>query len=243
MILLAFILLWGTPTSSNLLMTKGDEAFLRINYPAAIELYEAALVDTPEDPDILWRMARVYVCTGEVATGEKRQRCFQKAETYARKCIVVDSLKPEGHVWLAGALGYRALDAGISDQLAYSKEMLDEVGRTLALNPNDDAAYSIKGSFYRALGNAGWLQRTVANLFFGEVPAGGFEEAEVALKRAINLAPDIMRHHYELGVLYLDWGRTDEARSVLTHAATLPVKVAIDRERLATIQILLSSLE
>ncbi|MEK7251027.1 MAG: hypothetical protein AAB209_11470, partial [Bacteroidota bacterium] len=69
-----------------------------------------------------------------------------------------------------------------------------------------------------------------------------FEEGEAALKKAIALAPDVMRHHYELAVLYLDWDRKDDAKEVLEVAATLPVRVAIDRPRLARIKELLASL-
>ena len=149
------------------------------------------------------------------------------------------SAKVGGHAWLAGALGYLALEAGIKQQVILTRELKFEVDRALALNPNDDAAYSIKGSMYRALGNVGWLQRQLARIFFGGVPKGGYEEAEAALKKAISLAPEIMRHQYELAVLYLDWGRRAEAKSVLEYAATLPVRVAIDRERLAKIKQLL----
>jgi hypothetical protein len=49
-----------------------------------------------------------------------------------------------------------------------------------------------------------------------------------------------MRHHYELGVLYLDWGRVVEARQVLLHAAKLPIRVAIDRQRVEKIRQLLA---
>ena len=61
------------------------------------------------------------------------------------------------------------------------------------------------------------------------------------LKKAIDLAPDVMRHQYELGVLYLDMDRKEEARKVLQRAATLPIRVAIDRPRLKKIQEILTS--
>jgi Flp pilus assembly protein TadD len=87
-----------------------------------------------------------------------------------------------------------------------------------------------------------WLQRQLAALFVGKVPRGGYEEAEAALQKAIALAPDVMRHQYELGILYIDMGRKDEARRILEHAATLPVRVSIDRPRLKKIQELLATL-
>ena len=230
------------PTNPTSLVATGDTEFFRIDYPAAITAYESALRDRPDDPEILWRLARVYVCTGEVADEQHRISFFNVAETYARRCIRVDSTKGEGHTWLAGALGYTALERGVSEQVVLSHELVREVSRALALNPNDDIAYSIKGSFYRALGNVGWLQRQLAKLFVGSIPDGGYEESEEALKRAVSLAPDVMRHQYELGILYIDMDRKTEARQTLEQAAALPVRTAIDRPRLAKIHELLTDL-
>ncbi len=221
----------------------GDAAFFRIDYPTAIAAYEAELQSYPDDSELLWRLARVYVCEGEVKENGEGEKHFREAETFARRCITLAPDKPEGHTWLAATLGYLALNAGMKEQIRLTNELHSEIDKALALNPDDDAAYSIRGSFYRALGNVSWFERQLASMFLGTLPEGGFEEGEVALKKAISLAPDVMRHHYELGVLYLDWDRKDEARRVLEFAATLPVRVAIDRPRLQKIRELLASLQ
>lgn len=224
------------------MVLQGDEAFLAMDYTQAVTLYNAALDQQPKDPDVLWRLARVFVCKGEVLEGEERTADCRKAEVYARKCIAQDSVSSEGHCWLAAALGYIALDATKSEQVKLSHDLLREANVAIALNPNNDAAYSIKGSLFRALGNVSWFQRQLATIFVGKVPQGGFEEAEEALKKAVALAPDVMRHQYELGILYIDMDRREEARKVLEHAATLPIKVAIDGPRLKKIQEFLTEL-
>jgi tetratricopeptide (TPR) repeat protein len=222
------------------LVTPGDEAFARIEYPAAITLYQEALAGHPRQPELLWRLARVSVCLAEVSEGETRTKLLRSAERYARSCIAADSGLSEGHTWLAGALGYIALEEGTEQKLATSRELEREAQRAVELNPSDDAALSILGSFYRALGNVGWLERTLASLFVGTVPRGGYEEAESALQKAIAIAPEIMRHRYELGILYIDMGRKEEARRALETAATLSVRTAIDRPRLEKIKELLA---
>ena len=223
-------------------VSVGDDAFLHIDYSAAITAYEEQLQTYPADPELLWRLARVYVCSGEVKENDDAEKSFKIAEAFARRCVRIDSTNAEGHTWLAATLGYLALNAGLTEQVPLANELESEIQKTLALNPNNDAAYSIRGSFYRALGNAGWLRRQFASVFLGNLPHGGFEEAEQALKKAIALAPDVMRHQYELGVLYLDWDRKEEAKIVLESAAKLPVSVAIDRPRLARISELLALL-
>lgn len=243
LLIVGMFLLSSAPGDTVALVATGDEAFFRIDYAAAVPLYESSLELSPSQPEILWRLARVYVCMGEVAEESEQEELFRNATMYSRRCISADSTRAEGHTWLAGALGYTALNEATKNQLDLMREMMSELDRAITLNPNDDIAYSIKGSMYRALGNVGWLQRQLAALLFGGIPPGGYEEAEVALKQAILLAPDVMRHHYELGVLYQDWNRTDEAKAVLRHAETLPVRVAIDRQRLETIKNLLAELD
>lgn len=220
----------------------GDEAFVRIDYPAAITAYEEQLHSYPNDPDLLWRLARVYVCTGEVKENGEGEPFFKMAETYARRCIRSDSTNAEGHTWLAATLGYLALNAGMKEQVRLTNELHAELDKSLILNPANDGAYSIRGSLYRALGNVSWLERQLASIFLGNLPEGDYEDGERALKKAIALGPDVMRHHYELGVLYLDWERKEEAKAALEFAATLPIRVAIDRPRLAKIKALLASL-
>ena len=224
-------------------VAPGDEAFAAIDYPAAVERYGGALADHPGEPEILWRLARTYVCMAEVEEGPARMEHLSRAEACARECIRADSSKGEGHAWLAAALGYIALDAGTSRKLELSRELEAEAHRALAINPGDDAALSILGSFYRALGNVTWVERAVASVFVGSVPSGGYAEAEDALTRAVAIAPGVMRHRYELGILYLDMGRKEDARRMLEAAAALPVRTAIDRPRLVKIRGLLEGLD
>jgi len=228
---------------SNPALDAADQAFERIEYPVALAGYISLVREIPDDGAVLWRLARVYICMAEVADEPQRGMYLRRGEEYARKCIAADSMSAEGHTWLTAALGYIAFYGSKSEQVKLAWEILREADKAIELNPNNDAAFSIKGSLYRALGNAGWLERQLAQLFFGRLPDGGFEEGEAALLRAIALRPDVMRHAYELGVLYVDWRRKEEAKKVLIQARSLPVRVAIDRPRLVKIQELLSELE
>jgi tetratricopeptide (TPR) repeat protein len=233
-----------TVTDAATLIASGDQYFIKIDYPQAIEAYEGALAQDPGNAGVLWRLARAYVCMGEVLeVAADRAPLFKRAEDYARRSISLDSMTAEGHTWLAGALGYLALDADIRDQVRLSRELLDETTRALRIDPRADGALSIRGSFYRALGNVGWLKRQLAGVFLGNIPDGGFPEAEAALLQAVTLAPEIMRHHYELGVLYLDWERPEDARRSLKQAASLQIRTAIDRPRKEKALRLLSEIE
>ena len=66
---------------------------------------------------------------------------------------------------------------------------------------------------------------------------------EATSVRAVAIAPDVMRHHYELGILYLDMNRREEAKQAFEKAAALPIRVAIDVPRLQKAKTYLKTLQ
>jgi tetratricopeptide (TPR) repeat protein len=111
-------------------------------------------------------------------------------------------------------------------KLCYS--IKHELDCSIRLDPDDDIAYSILGSFYMALGNVSWIERQLAAVFLGSLPEGGYDESERALKKAIALAPGAIRHHFELGDLYMQEDRNREALEEFRLVLTLPVRIASD---------------
>lgn len=107
-----------------------------------------------------------------------------------------------------------------------------ELDIIIRLNPENDVAYSVLRTFYRAIGNISRIEKQLANLLLSGIPDGGFEDGERALKKAIELAPTIVRHRYELGRLYLDWGKTAEAKKIFSKSVHLPPNLASDNRRI-----------
>jgi tetratricopeptide (TPR) repeat protein len=153
---------------------------------------------------------------------------YRTAERYARREILADSTVAEGHTWLAAALGNIAMFEGSKAKVTMCHEIKKELETAIVLNPDDDVAYSILGSFYLALGSVSWIERQLAAIFLGGLPDGGYKESETALKTAIKIAPDVVRHHFELGELYVKEDRIQEAIGEFQTATLLPVALASD---------------
>lgn len=160
-------------------------------------------------------------------TGD-RDALYRKAEFHARQCTELAPDVAEGHTWLAAALGNRALFEGGRTKIELANQIKAELDRALALRQDDDVTYSILGSFYFAVGSVSWVERQLASLFLTSVPEGGFKEAEAAFLKAIELAPNTPRHRFELGKLYLDWGREEEGKRMFESALRLPISAAGD---------------
>jgi len=223
---LLILLIGNNPT-----IKEGDDAFVQQRYREAIIMYEAALQTSADKAEILWRLSRCYVSLGDVAKKEERENYYRNAETYANRAVQEDSLNSDAHCWRAISIGYVAMYEGVRAKVQRANEIKRALDIALQLNPKNDVAYSVLGTFYRALGNVSWMEKQLASLLLGGLPPGGFPEAERALKKAIELAPTIIRHRFELGQLYLDMGKPEEAKKVFENAILLPQVLASDARR------------
>jgi tetratricopeptide (TPR) repeat protein len=213
------------------LLHQGDEAFARICYPEAVRFYSAALCGSADSAEVFWRLARVYVCQADTSPQDAQLDLYRRAEEYALRCIDADSMISEGHTWRAAALGNIAMFEGGKTKIKLCYAIKRELERSIVLNGRDDIAYSILGSYYMALGNVSWIERRLAAIFLGSLPEGGYPESETALRKAIALAPTVIRHHFELGVLYMRLDRALEAEEELQLVGSLPVRLASDKRR------------
>ncbi|MDH3251936.1 MAG: hypothetical protein OEM41_04040 [Ignavibacteria bacterium] len=224
-------------------IAAGDELFYRMEYPAALSTYTTALGDTATDAEALWRLARTFIFMGEVATGQTRDSLFRKAESYARECTRIKPANPSGYTWLAASLANIAAGVDTETQIALVHAVRSLIDTALALNPEDDVAHSLLGSLCRALGGVGWVEQRLADVLFGGLPPGGYEEAEQAFRRAIRISPGTMRYHFELGKLYVDMDRPDDAKREFLIATSLPARVAGDVDSMRHMEAMLYNLD
>jgi tetratricopeptide (TPR) repeat protein len=226
LLLLALFVIGGGPPAPRHM--AGDAEFARLDYGRAEETYDSARTVTPDSAQYLWRLARLYVCVGDTAGRDRKEEIYRKAVGYAERCIEADPDVAAGHTWKAAALGNIAMFEGSKGKVRLCNEIKRELDRAIALDSLDDVAHSILGSFYLALGRVGWIERQLASVFLGSLPDGGFEEAEAALRRAIAIAPGVVRHRFELARVLEEEGKKQEAIDAFRTASELPTTVASD---------------
>lgn len=230
-VLLALLPFTAKSNSVLDLISAGDKYFSQMKYKDAASWY----IKASDNAEAQWKLARAYVCQADVCGNDECEAYYRKAEVAARKCIQLDEKNGYGHTWLAAALGNIAVYEGSKTKVKLCNEIKRELERAIALNPKDDVAYSILGSFYRILGNISWIERQLAKTFIGEIPEGGYEDSERCFKQAVALNPNAMRHWFEMGLLYNDWEKETEAKQAFAKARQSPVLLASDKNRLTRI--------
>jgi tetratricopeptide (TPR) repeat protein len=119
---------------------------------------------------------------------------------------------------------------GSKDQVDASPRIKAAVDRTLQLDPTNDTAWHILGRWNRVLANISVVKRVLAKTFYGDLPVTTNEEAERCLLKAIAINPNRLIHYIELGRIYAEMGRKEQARKYILKGLSMPDKEKDDPE-------------
>ncbi len=233
------------PEAKTAGFAAADHAFMSLEYEKADSLYNSMRKSYPDNADVFWKTARLNVSIAEAISpndAARRMPYYTKAVDYARKAVAIDSTNSAAHTWLAASLAVKSDRIGTKEKLARAKEIKRELDKALALNPHDDVAWSILGSYYHQISKIGWMKRIIGNTFVGKMPEGNPQAAEHAFKKAISLNPRAIRHYHELALLYIDERREQEALHILEVALKKPILMKSDARRLEDIRVLIRKL-
>ncbi|MFA6235233.1 MAG: hypothetical protein WC824_13745, partial [Bacteroidota bacterium] len=165
----------GDPVSPerSSVLDKCDQMFDKQEYDAARRMLEQLLKDTPNDAEILWRLANHAINDGDAATDPARQqRYFKKAVTYAERAVKSDNNNAFAHAFLAASYGSYAMFAGGEEKVKLANRIRDELDIALKLDSDNQVAHTIYGTWHREVSDVSWIERQLANLFLGSVPDG-----------------------------------------------------------------------
>jgi tetratricopeptide (TPR) repeat protein len=211
------------------LLAKGDEFYTMHDHQSALNAYLAVLQTDSLNYEALWKAARAYVDIGETLTDEPRKDHFLEGEKCARKAVLVDSMGSDGHLYLSIALGRVALDASAKQRIKMSKEIRKHAELAIKYNPNSDSAYHVLGRWHRKIANLSWIEKSFANVFLGGVPKDASDEQAVAqFKKAIEINPNHINHHLELGITYKMMNNKEDALKEFQRCLDLPVSDSDD---------------
>jgi len=223
-IICIFSLTVSAENDVTLLIAKGDSLFNLLDDNGALNQYVAALDIDSMNYEANWKASRAFTDVGEtIEDDDERAEFYLKGSKLARRAVNIDSTRAKGHLYLSIALGRVALDAGAKERIKLSKEIKKEVDLAIKYDPNDDAAYHVLGRWNRKLSNLSWIEKGFADMFLGGVPEDASEEnAVAAFKKAIELKPNHINHHLELGITYEMMGLEEEAKQEFQICLDLP---------------------
>ncbi len=235
----------GTSTVEATL-ERGRELHARMKPAQAMELYRSLVERYPEHPEVLTAAAGEALTLGILASEEEdARRWYEEAEEYARRALAVAPEDPDAHFWLASALGRRSLLEGPRDRIRLAEEIRDHARSALEADSSHAGAHHVLGMWHAETERVSGVSR-----FFAEHLLGGgimgeasWEAALEHLRRAVELAPDILLYRLELARALLDRERSEEARTQLRDVLERPASNPVDPLVKQEAQELLKSIE
>ncbi|MFL6537552.1 MAG: hypothetical protein ACJ8JD_05145 [Chthoniobacterales bacterium] len=189
----------------------------------ALPLYLEAEKMAPKDPDLLVRIARQYryLMTDASDTKEKL-RLGHLALDYSTRAAACGPHDCDAQLAPAITLGKMLPFLPTKEQVAASPKIKESVDKALAVDPRNDTAWHVLGRWNRVLAEVSSAKRLVAGLIFGQLPKGSIDEAEQDMKKAIALNPNRLMHYIELGRIYAQMGKKEEARQFINKGLAMP---------------------
>ena len=209
------------------LIAEGDAYDAKLDNMRALEAYLQAEKLGATGAATLYRIARQYALRMNDTTSESAQRDLaETALTYAKRAIAADPNSAKAQLSAAVCYGRLVPYVSSKQKVEYSRLIKQHADAALQLDPTDSYAWHILGVWNYELAKMGPFMRGVVKVVYGGIPEASNEEAARLLRKAVEIAPDRVSHHVELGRTYLALGMKAQARSELQRGLALP-----DREK------------
>ncbi len=205
------------------LLKKGAVFDQRFEADEALKYFLAAEKLDPKNPRPLVAIARQYRhMMADTSVKEEKLRLGRLALTYSQRAAALGPNDAEAQLAVGITYGKMLPFLGSKEQVDASPRIKKSVDAALRLDPRNDTAWHILGRWHRVLADVSGLKRMLAGAIYGSLPKGSNDAAASALEKAIALNPNRLMHYIELGRIYSQMGRTDEARKFLTKGLSMP---------------------
>jgi tetratricopeptide (TPR) repeat protein len=203
--------------SADELIKNGDIFYGKLQAAEALKFYLPAEKIEPKNVRLLVHISREYRhLMSDASTPEEKRRLAGTAVEYANRAATLGPNDPDAQLAVAISYGLLQPLEGNRDRIAASRVIKTAVDKTITLDPRNDLGWHVLGRWHKELADINPFQRTMAQTLYGEIlPQSTYEEAVTCFEKAIQLNPNRLIHYIELGRVYAQMGRANEARRFL----------------------------
>ncbi len=206
---------------SGELLKAADQAYsqrkdLNQAYESAA-IYRQVLTQTPSNYEAAWKLTRALIWITEHAPKENKAAAAAEALETGRKLLALDPENPASHFWHGLAMTFYAELKGAFHSLNLLPQIKKEMNAVIAKEPG-----FMDGGAHMLLGR---IQYLVPGLL-----GGSNKEAIRHLETALSYGPKQWPIHVYLAEVYIDEGRKDDARRLLTQVMAGPAQPDMEPE-------------
>lgn len=217
--------------TADALIARGDAMDKRLQTQEALQYYLMADKLEPNNARLLVRIARQYRHLMSDTSSQKEKLGLGYISLgFAQRAATLAPTNAEAQLSPAISYGKMLPYMPAREQVEDTPRIKESLDRTLRLDPNNDTAWHILGRWNRTLAGVGAVKRVLASAIYGKLPVTTNEAAEHDLLKAISINPNRLIHYIELGRIYAQMGRSEEARKFIQKGLSMPNKEKDDPE-------------
>jgi len=204
-------------------MAVGDSLYALNRYDESITYYKQACQMDSSKFEPFWKLGRSINLKGELAPKDSQLVVFEAARDAEAHALELNESSADAHFQMARALGKIALFKGIFKSVGLAKKVREECLRALELDSLHDGAWHILGRWNREVGKKPKFLRVPMGL-----GAANKEDAIAFMQKAIEINPNYIHHHLEMGITYDTYKKKDLARQQFEKCLELPTQRPLD---------------
>jgi tetratricopeptide (TPR) repeat protein len=205
------------------LVKQGDVHDVKFEPEQALGFYLPAEKMQPENVALLLSIARQYRHkAADSKTLAEKIKLGHMAKEYAKRARALDPKNSETH--LSVAISYAKMSSVLTskEKVEASREIKKSVDEVIKMDPKQDLAWHLLGGWHQRLAELGTVKRALARVLYGELPAASNEESVKCFQKAVELNPNRLIHHIELGRTYAQMGNAAEAKKWIEKGLAMP---------------------
>jgi tetratricopeptide (TPR) repeat protein len=213
---LIFLSLAGFAQTADELVQQANKAMNGMKETEALDLYKQALAK--EGNNIAALCGASFMCSrvgNRQTTTSAKKAYFKEAKAYALKSVKLSPNSSTANYVSAVAMGRMALISGSKEKVAASRDIKRYAEQAIKLNPKNAKAYSVLGTWHKAVTNLNFAEKAAANMLFGGIPDGDIKTAISNFEKCRQLDPSYIHNYLELGMAYKQTGDKANAKEVL----------------------------
>jgi len=202
------------------LVAEGDEFTTKVfDNQKALEALQKALVLSPNNYDVLWRVSRSYVDIGEhqpaKSDDEKKKQLetYEKALDFANKAVAANANGTMGYTRRAIASGRIALFRGVWESLDIVKKTKADIEKAIELDATNPGAYYVLGRTHAKVSEKPRIVRWPLGLSWASL-----DEAIKNYEKAISLRPGFLMYRLDAARAYVEADNYAKAKEQLAAA-------------------------
>ena len=203
----------------------GDSLYSLNNYNESIERYRSACLLDSNSFEAFWKLGRSLNLKGETAEKDSQLVIFEESRDAETRALALNEGDADAHFQLARALGKIALFKGVFKSASLAKQVRKECLRALEIDSLHDGAWHVLGRWHREVSKKPKILRIPMGL-----GAASKDDALAFMQKALEINPENINHHLEMGNTYRRFKMKDEARGEYARCLEITPQSPLDEK-------------